>query len=296
MARVLIVDDDPVDREAAERCLATVEGTQVLHAADGNEALGRVRSDSPDLVLTDLRMPGMDGLALVEKLQADYPLIPVILMTSHGSERIAVQALQAGASSYVPKDSLRTDLSDTVGNLLELARARRSRREVLRHLGVCETHFELASDPELAYPLASFVAENLERLGFGTAADRTHIGIALSEAVSNAIVHGNLEVATEMRRTSQSAYRQLLRERQKTEPFMSRKVRFTAREAPEVVEYTVADEGPGFDPQTLLDPTAPENLTKIGGRGILLIRTFMDAVEFNAAGNAITMTKRSAAS
>ena len=56
--------------------------------------------------------------------------------------------------------------------------------------------------------------------------------------------------------------------------------------------FVIRDEGPGFDPRTLPDPTDPENLLKPSGRGVMLIRTFMDAVAFNETGNEITMIKR----
>ena len=56
--------------------------------------------------------------------------------------------------------------------------------------------------------------------------------------------------------------------------------------------FVVRDEGPGFDPNSLPDPTDPENLLKPSGRGIMLIRTFMDAVSFNEKGNEVTMVKR----
>ena len=58
--------------------------------------------------------------------------------------------------------------------------------------------------------------------------------------------------------------------------------------------YVIRDEGPGFDPSTLPDPRDPSNLERTAGRGLLLIRTFMDEVTFNKAGNQITMVKRAA--
>ena len=63
------------------------------------------------------------------------------------------------------------------------------------------------------------------------------------------------------------------------------------RPSPAEATYTVRDEGPGFDPSALPDPNDPQNLEKIGGRGLLLIRTFMDQVQYNDRGNAITMRK-----
>jgi anti-sigma regulatory factor (Ser/Thr protein kinase) len=66
----------------------------------------------------------------------------------------------------------------------------------------------------------------------------------------------------------------------------------TARLSRAEVSVTIRDEGPGFDPGSLPDPTDPANLGRIGGRGLLLIRTFMDSVTHNQAGNEITLVKR----
>ena len=76
-----------IDRELAERCLQSISNVEVRFAEDGGQALQAVDLESLDLVLTDLRMPGMTGIELVETLRARFPQLPVILMTSQGSER-----------------------------------------------------------------------------------------------------------------------------------------------------------------------------------------------------------------
>ena len=98
MPRILVIDDDEVDRELAARCLAEIEELEIAYAEHGEEGLQSIAERIPDLVLTDLRMPGMDGLELVEKVRSEYPLLPIVLMTSKGNELIAVKALRAGAS------------------------------------------------------------------------------------------------------------------------------------------------------------------------------------------------------
>lgn len=291
MPTVLIVDDDDVDRELASRCLRPLAETRLDFAEDGATALERVARDQPDLVITDLRMPAMDGLELVERLRQEHPLVPVILMTSQGNEQIAVRALKAGAASYVPKSHLKKDLLETTEEVLELSEARRSRRAIVRYLGACKTSFELDNDPELIYPLVGFFQENLERLGWSDEGMRTQVGVALMEAVSNAMIHGNLEVGSTLKREDREGYEKLIVERRGKEPYNQRRVRFEAHETEGGVEYTVRDEGPGFDYTSLPDPTATENLLRVSGRGIMLIRTFMDEVEFNETGNRIVMKK-----
>ncbi len=292
MTRILVVDDEYVDREVARRSLVSFdEDIELEFANDGKEAMAIVEAKDVDLVLTDLRMPEMDGLELVERLRDEHPLIPVILMTARGSEQIAVKALAAGAASYVPKDEIEAELHETIEQVLDVAEARRTRKELLAFLHR-ETHFELANDIQLIHPLVSYFQDSLERLEFGNEAVRTRIGMALSEGVANAIVRGNLEVGSELRATDRDAYDALIAERQGQEPYSERRVYCTAMESVTEVRYMIRDEGNGFDPATVPDPTKAENLLMVSGRGIMLMRTFMDEVKYNAKGNAVTLIKR----
>lgn len=291
MPTVLIVDDDDVDRELAQRCLAPLEGIHLIFASNGIQALETIPKDKPDLILTDLRMPGMDGLKLVEHVRDEYSSVPIVLMTSQGSEQIAVKALKAGAASYVPKSDLKESLLDTIQSVLILLETRQSRDRVLKYLGSNNTNFDLVNDPEMIYPLAGYFHENLERLGFANNAIRTQIGMALMEAMANAMIHGNLEISSELRRESRSDYNNLIKKRMSESPYAERRVQCTAKESPEFVEYSIADEGRGFDPRTIPNPTESENLLLSSGRGIMLMQTFMDDVQFNSVGNAVVMKK-----
>jgi CheY-like chemotaxis protein len=292
MPTILVVDDDAVDRELACRSLGPAGDLEVHTAARGAKALEILAREPPDLILTDLRMPGMDGLQLVEHIREDYPVVPVILMTSQGSEQLAVRALRSGATSYVPKRDLREHLPATLREVLDLAQTRRGRKAVMRYLTGSEAAFELVNDPDLIMPVVGFFQDGLDRLGFGAPALRTQVGMALMEALSNSMIHGNLEVRSELREDRIEDYEALIQRRRGEEPFASRRLRCSAHEGAEKVVYTVEDQGPGFDPDSLPDPTTPENMGRLHGRGLLLIRTFMDEVSFNQSGNHLTMTKK----
>jgi two-component system response regulator AtoC len=125
--RVLVVDDEPAVRFALEEALAA-GGFEVITAAGAAEALPRAAA--VDVVLTDLVMPGEDGLALAARLRELDPDLPVILLTARGSERIAVQAMKAGAHDYLTKpwrvDELRLVVR-RAGETHDLRRARRER-------------------------------------------------------------------------------------------------------------------------------------------------------------------------
>jgi two-component system, NtrC family, nitrogen regulation response regulator GlnG len=101
-ARILVVDDDAAVAWAVSQALQQA-GYQVDVVADAARARRQVRTQRPDLVLTDVRMPGESGLDLLEDLHQQYPLLPVVVMTAFGSVDVAVQAVRRGAFEYLPK-------------------------------------------------------------------------------------------------------------------------------------------------------------------------------------------------
>jgi DNA-binding NtrC family response regulator len=100
--RILIADDEEAARRGLGQIL-TEDGYEVFLASDGEEALRLVAQESPDILLTDLRMPGMDGHELLSRVRQGYPDMTVVIMTAHGTIRSAVQALQEGAEDYLTK-------------------------------------------------------------------------------------------------------------------------------------------------------------------------------------------------
>jgi anti-sigma regulatory factor (Ser/Thr protein kinase) len=122
--------------------------------------------------------------------------------------------------------------------------------------------------------------------------ERIRVGIALHETLVNAIQHGNLELSSDLRQEDEQVFRDLGEERRRQSPYRDRRVRVRATLSRSEAVYVVEDEGPGFDPATVPDPTDPANLERVGGRGLMLIRTFMDEVEHNEKGNRITLRKR----
>jgi CheY-like chemotaxis protein len=291
MPTVLVVDDIAVDRRRAEKLLAK-EGLSVISAANGREALECLKRAQPDLVLTDIQMPEMDGLQLVQEIRRTYPAVPVILMTAHGSEETAVEALQKGAASYVPKRNLAEDLPETIDSILAVAKAGRHEQRLLECLVHTESHFILENDTSLIPSLIGHLENNLKRMKLCDENGLIRVAVALREALINAIHHGNLETTSALREEDEKLYYAQLEERRQQEPYLDRRVHVLAKESHREALYVIRDEGPGFDPATLPDPTDPANLDKVSGRGLLLIRTFMDEVHHNKEGNEITLVKR----
>lgn len=290
--QVLVVDDSPVDRRLAGGILEKGGEYRAVYAGNGAEALAAMEQRMPGVVLTDLQMPEMDGLELVEAIREKYPLVPVILMTAHGSETIAIQALQLGAASYVPKKELATDLLAILDQVLAASRAGLSQQRLLECLTQMESRFVLENDRSLLPVLVSHLQEELTRLNLCDQSVRIRVGIALEEALVNALYHGNLEVSSALRQENDQAYHELAEERRQALPYRDRRIYVDAKFSRYEAAFIVRDEGPGFDRSQVPDPTDPDNLGKSSGRGLLLIQTFMDEVHFNESGNQITMIKR----
>lgn len=290
---ILVVDDSPVERRLVGRLLEkNLSGVTVEYAGNGLAAFAAVEKALPDLVITDLRMPELNGLEFVERVKAAGYRVPVILMTSFGNEQIAVQALQSGAASYVPKLLLAGRLIETVTNVLELSQRQFNRRRVLSALDFVELRFVLDNDTSLIGPLIVYLQEQLAMIRLFDDTQLTRIGVALHETLTNAIHHGNLELDSELRQADEGVYYQLADERRRQTPYAERQVRMAAKLSSEEMCVVIADDGPGFDPAAVPDPTAEINLDRIGGRGLLLIRSLMDTVRHNDRGNEVTMSKR----
>jgi CheY-like chemotaxis protein/anti-sigma regulatory factor (Ser/Thr protein kinase) len=293
MVRLLVVDDAATERHLAGALLQAHPGWEVVFAADGREALSAVLRATPDLVLTDLQMPALNGLELVEAIQRDYPFLPVILMTAYGSEEIAVAALHKGAASYVPKKNLARDLVRTVENVLNVAKTSPIQPQVLDCLTETEFRFVLDNDAARIKPLVGHLQDQMALMKLVDPSGQIRVGTALHEALVNAMEHGNLELGSELREAGNyEAYREVVDKRRTQPPYRDRRVRVSARFSRAEAVYVIRDEGRGFDATNLPDPTVPANLEKVSGRGLFLIRTFMDEARFNAAGNEITLIKR----
>jgi len=258
--------------------------------------MANVRNGEPiDVVITDLVMPEMDGLELVGELRQSYPHVPTILMTSRGSEEIAVRALQAGAASYVPKRLLAQELLDTVHRVLVVTSRQRGQTRLLTHM--VQNHFSLVLDNDctLVEALVRYLQDSIVQMGLCGEAECIRIGMALEEALVNALYHGNLGVSSELRGEDDAAFFEVAAERARQSPFRERRIYVAVDLSRHEATFTIRDEGKGFDPRSLPDPTDPENLEKASGRGILLMRAFMDNVSYNSTGNTVTLVKRRAA-
>ena len=299
MKKILIADDNPVDRALIEGILKNQTQWQVEAVESGSAAAERVKmgvdalsgaaEQRPSVLVTDLLMPGLDGLELISQIKKIDPALPIILITNSDNQEIAMSALRAGATSFSPKQSLAADLVTTINQVLEVAQ----RMQYTHSESFCAVPQHQAFVLENESSLIGPTIENLQNgLPRWSDSDRLQIGMAIEEALTNAMHHGNLEVCSKLRDgDSDQDYYETIAQRKKMMDFRSRKVRVEAEYSDDHICIQISDEGCGFDPKAVPDPRCQENLDRVSGRGLLLIRSFMDQVAHNAVGNQITMTK-----
>ena len=301
MPTVLVVDDSAVDRRLVGGLLEKDADLKVQYAIHGAEALAKMGSALPDLVVTDLIMPEMDGLELVRAIRFHYPGVPVILATGHGSEELAVEALAEGAASYVTKSKLADTLQDTVEEVLSLASADRSYERLLDCCSLTRFTYDLDNDASLIDPLVDLVQQIVSGLGVCDITGRMRVGMALEQALLNALYRGNLEISPEHMEDDRQAMVQgkhvsLVEQRRSQPPYRDRRIFVDVRISPEDARFVIRDQGPGFNLEAVPAAGDPEAFQREGGgRGLVLMKNFMDEVLFNEQGNEVTMVKRSEA-
>lgn len=293
-SHILVVDDSPTQLQQIQFLLER-EGFVVQSAEDGVQAIAAIENNMPMLVVTDLQMPEMNGLELVASVNQTIPSLPVILTTSQGNEKIASQALKAGAASYVPKRELNETLIPVLQQVMAVNKAAKAVPAVAQNAVESTITLEVTNDEGQIPDIISRLELPMVELDLFDEGERMQIAMALDEALLNAMIHGNLEVSSELRQNDDGApYVNMIAQRKEETPYKDRKVTIKLEATNEQITFTIRDDGPGFDAAALRDPTDPENIERAGGRGLLLINAFMDEVSHNEVGNEIRMTKRKA--
>jgi two-component system NtrC family response regulator len=129
MPTLLLIDDDDSLRRVTEYTLKE-DGYAVITAGNGREGLERFRAERVDLVLSDVRMPELDGMDLLPQLKAMQPDLPVIMLTAHGTISAAVEAMRLGAFDYLTKPFTRDQLRASVRKALEVGRLKSENRQL----------------------------------------------------------------------------------------------------------------------------------------------------------------------
>jgi hypothetical protein len=230
-------------------------------------------------------MPALDQIERVEFAYASCP--------AGSSNEFALGARQSSATRYSPRVELNDRWATTTDNVFDGPTEERGLVGFLQSANRFECDYELGNDPALIPGFIAELQEQMIRLQFCDEKGTARLGTALEEALLNGLYHGNLELSSDLREDGSNTFQALAQERRRLQPYCERRLRVQVRISSREAMFVICDEGQGFDVAALPDPTDPENLGKASGRGLLLIRAFMDEVYHNSTGTQITMIKRS---
>ncbi len=118
MAKILVIDDE-ADMRFAVRMLLERSGHTVMEAENGEAALAKIDEGNPDLTLLDMRLPGMDGIQILQKIREKKKDLPIIMVTGYGNVELAEQAIQLGADHYLSKPFHNKELIEVIGQILQ---------------------------------------------------------------------------------------------------------------------------------------------------------------------------------
>lgn len=294
MSDILVVDDSAVDRTIIGGILEQRSDYAIGYAEDGTDALVKMEKSVPDVVVTDLNMPKKDGLELVRAMRIHFSGIPVVVITAQGSEELAVQALEQGAASYVPKVLLNEKLIATVDQVLAMVGVQQSYHRLIGSIDRTEVDLTLENDLGLIDRFVEFFQQMVHGMGLCDDTDQFRLGMAVKEALLNAVLHGNLEMKfdeswTEQEDTLPEAVLGRIRNRP---DLAQRRVHVGVRIDPGQVMFVIRDDGKGFDTTTLFQKGDLGAFDGSRGRGIVLMQAFLDEVAYNQQGNEVTLVKR----
>jgi CheY-like chemotaxis protein/anti-sigma regulatory factor (Ser/Thr protein kinase) len=289
----LLIVGDPNRLNVAREALVELElGWEVVFAGSAFDALDVPAVRNMDVILVDLGNPHIEAVELVESLHTQFPQTPIVLMSAPFAVSVALECLRKGASNHFPRDLLDTEPAAVLETLRAAARDHQRRRGALARLDNQFFEFTLHNDRTDVPAVAARLADAAIETGLCDRAAGTRITVAIEECLLNAIIHGNLGVSSELRQQDEAAFYREIEARRKQAPYADRRVKLTARISPKEAIFVVQDEGAGFDAASIPDPTDPANLFRVGGRGILLMRSFMNAVHFADGGRRVTLVRR----
>jgi CheY-like chemotaxis protein/anti-sigma regulatory factor (Ser/Thr protein kinase) len=288
--RILVVDDQETLRSLLSRLLIR-EGFEPIEAEDGEQAVRLFKSESPLVVVSDIMMPRMDGLALLYEIKRIDRNATVILMTGQGNEDVLLKALRGGATNFFKKPFNIRDLIEEIRTVVEF-RLEAARSTLFSPFLVEETkHFVIPRADSPYFPIINQITLQLPCLL--AEGEILNLKIGIEEMIANAIEHGNLGISFEekSRAIEEGHLAELMAERGRQSDSAGRAVNVDSRLTPEHFEISIRDEGRGFAWRNLPE-VAPESLLSFNGRGILLTKIYFDEVSYNDAGTMVTLRKR----
>lgn len=293
MPNILVVDDSATQTTLITSVLRD-QGATVRTAGNGREALEAMREREPDLVVTDMQMPEMNGVELIRRMRVDFPLVPAVLVTAFGNEDLAAEALGVGAANYISKDHMGILLPDMVARMLQFAEANSQSLNLKGALTRTSFEFLLDCSIERIAPLVCLQLRLLCAMNVLHTGDRIRMAETLNYLYFHSILHGNLEQPSGKTPISIADAIDLVDEKRQDETkqeIVERCVEIRLKVSGREARFVVSHQGMGQSIHHAPMPGTPQSFSDERGRGMLLLTSVMDEVFIDPATNQVTLVK-----
>jgi len=284
---ILIIDDN-VDLLEYLKDFFMIYNYEVILAENGNEGVEKFREFSPDIVISDIRLPDKSGNIVVKEIKEIDKEVPIIVITGYSDHNLILSAMKNGAVELLKKPFKPKDLKYLVSKIETLF------RKIKVKLSSSFVQWEkrqlkLYNDIHLISSVTDFIFANVDYL-FG---EVSFMKIGLQEILINAIEHGNLDITYEEKQQllTSGEYQNVLREMAALPENNDKYVDIKVFSTPDYLKIVVEDMGEGFDLSEIPDPENPENFLNESGKGIMMTLNAYDEVVYNEKGNRVTLLK-----
>ncbi len=292
---ILIVDDSPEIARGLGALLAA-HHYRVETAANGSDALRKLRRNLYDIVICDIEMPGMSGLDFLEKIRRDGREQEVILMTGFLEQEYFIRAIRLRASDFISKPIETQHLLKSIEAIVTRIRMRNSNEKLLNSFDraefSCVIHPLRFSGAGVSNILSPILFQNLD-LPQDTLND---LLTCADEMLQNAYIHGVLELTEAERLAEQSQLSETINRKLRQPDVSDRRVRFSMSLEPdkETITISVEDDGPGFDFKAWLwRLEADDNLSlEAHGRGLAMLYFLSDQLIFEDNGRRVKVLRK----
>lgn len=292
---ILVVDDEQIIRNVVQRKLEATTPYRVLTCDDGVPALEAIKSEHVDLVISDLLMVSLNGIDLLREIKRHDPRIPVIIITGYGTLDDAIEAIKLGAEDFIKKPFDIADIILTIEKTFSKIEEQADQRAIIHHIANEDITLTIPTDFDFLNRVINYIFSHLRARWLVSAEALHDVKICLYEALYNALEHGSLEITgeekTSLLEQGQQAYRDFLAQRLANASYSSRTIAVRLSISEQLMEVAICDQGNGFDFGDQLIGVPSEEAFKSCGRGLLLITSLMDGVEFRQGGREILMRK-----
>ena len=286
--KIIIAEDNPEVLDSLVGMMRN-QGHEVRETLDGEQALLQFREWDPDGIFSALTLPKLGGLELLQEVRSQNQKLPFVLICSVNNPEKIHDALKKGAVDFLIRPIQEKDLLRTLKRVSTLTQGFRFSAYAMDHLVEESRVLEIDNDIDGVNRIVAFLTQDLPSYGILEQEELFRINSLLAEALENAIFHGNLELPGELRVENPKLFLETALQKCRIKPYQNRRIMIQYNVSRNSVKYLIRDEGKGFDHAGLPDPSDPQNLFQVRGRGLLLISLFMDEVFWNERGNEITM-------